>query len=121
MMLYKRAAFGIEFCPDYFRIGQIASASLREGFPASTANPSSTDQMADRTAWANPQANARSEFSFNLASKHLSLFSTVCGEANSSGFSTGFRRPAPISYSTSPITPFGSIANQPRSESNRML
>src|SRR6266496_569126 len=102
-------------------IGRMISASLKEELVGSTLPPSSIAQIADKTACANPQASDRSKSSLSLSVNRLSRLSMVKRERNRSGRSFGLRSTAPISYSTSPITPLGSIATQPRSESNRTL
>ncbi len=60
----------------------MALASLKEGFVAFTANPSSIPHIADKTAWANPQARARPKSRSSLLANWLSRLSIVEREAN---------------------------------------
>src|SRR5688572_31376005 len=73
------------------------------------------DQSAERTAWEKAHSRTRPASSDNSSVKIRSRRSTALRVANSSGCSTGFLRQAPTSYSTSPTTPFGSMATH-RSE-----
>ena len=124
-LLFEASAIFKEFLlPDYETAAgmvRMASANRKPGFVGSTARPSSTLQITDKTAWANAHRRVRLSLRVNLFVNCLSRLSIVEWEINSSGISFGLRNAAPISYSNSPTTPFGSIANQPRLESNKTL